>query len=380
MKKHPLRHYQFPWRKGNRFKLLIDAEQFYAAMLDGIKNARSSLLFEIYLFESGKVADRFLKAFVDAADRGICVRLMLDDFGCRGLNKADRQRLQHEHIQMTYYNPVKLGDLRRSLFRDHRKLMIVDQQTAFLGGAGITDAFASGHHRQWRETMIQVKGPCVQDWVSLFASVWSFTGNGEFVEDALTKPREYANGDNGRATCTHALGDHEIKRSLLKRVRQAERQIWISTAYFVPSRKIRRALKIAARNGIEVRLLLPGRHTDHPAVRHAGRRFYTRLLKSGVRIFEYQPRFLHQKVILCDSWVSIGSSNIDRWNFRWNLEANQEVESDEFSGLVQAMLDQDMHDSQEILLRDWIRRAWYRRVLEWFWGWVDRLLDKTFRH
>jgi phosphatidylserine/phosphatidylglycerophosphate/cardiolipin synthase-like enzyme len=103
------------------------------------------------------------------------------------------------------------------------------------------------------------------------------------------------------------------------------------------------------------------------------------LLKAGVKIYEYQPRFVHQKVILCDNWVSIGSSNVDRWNFRWNLEANQEVDNEAFAQKVRAMLERDLLESREITLAQWLRRAWYRRILEWFWGYVDVLLDRWTR-
>src|SRR5690606_26145988 len=111
----------------------------------------------------------------------------------------------------------------------------------------------------------------------------------------------------------------EVRRSFVRAVRAAGRRVWLATAYFVPSWKLRRALRRAAHRGVDVRLLLPGPITDHPGVRHAGRRLYSRLLRNGVHIFEYQPRFSHTKLMLCDDWVSTGSSNSDRWNLHWNL-------------------------------------------------------------
>ena len=130
---------------------------------------------------------------------------------------------------------------------------------------------------------------------------------------------------------------------------------------------------------MDVRLLLPGRHTDHPAIRHAGRRFYSSLLRHGVRIFEYQPRFLHAKTLLCDQWVSIGSSNFDRWNLRWNLEANQEVDDPGFAGSVRAMFETDLKASVEIDKEQWQRRRWITRLREHLWGRVDMWLDNLGR-
>jgi phosphatidylserine/phosphatidylglycerophosphate/cardiolipin synthase-like enzyme len=166
---------------------------------------------------------------------------------------------------------------------------------------------------------------------------------------------------------------------LINRIRGAEKRVWIATAYFIPSWKIRRLLRQAAHRGIDVRLLLPGPRTDHPAVRHAGRRFYGRLLQNGVRIFEYQPRFLHAKLLLCDEWLSVGSSNIDRWNLRWNLEANLECLGGQVVKQAEALFNQDFEQCEEIKLEAWRERPWRRRLLEWFWGKIDQWLERRTR-
>jgi len=156
----------------------------------------------------------------------------------------------------------------------------------------------------------------------------------------------------------------------------AQQRIWFSTAYFVPGWKIRRRLKRAARSGIDVRLLLPGPVSDHPAVRYVGQRFYHRLLRNGVRIFELQNRFLHSKCVLCDNWVSIGSSNFDRWNLRWNLEANQEINDEKFAISIQKMFEQDFSNSTEITLDNWKQRSLYHQFLIWFWKRVEKISHK----
>ncbi|MDE2449865.1 MAG: hypothetical protein KGO22_12900, partial [Gammaproteobacteria bacterium] len=150
----------------------------------------------------------------------------------------------------------------------------------------------------------------------------------------------------------------------------------IMSAYFVPSRRFRKALRRAARRGVDVRLLVPGPKTDHPWVRHAARRFYGKLLRNGVRIFEYQPRVLHGKMALCDDWVSLGSSNLDRWSFRWNLEANQEIESAAFAAQAAAIFAADCDDSHELNRRHWRRRAVLDRLRESIAGALDRILDR----
>ncbi len=369
----------FPWREGNRVTLLIDGGQFFPAMLAAVAQSRNTVLMEMYLLESGRVMDRFIEAFIGAAERGVRVSLLLDAFGCRGLSKTDRERLVHPNIVTVYYNPLSYGEFRRNLFRDHRKLLVIDGEVAFIGGAGLTDSFDILNGRaSWRETMLQIQGACVHDWVQLFARTWRQVSSVPISLPACVM-QQFEDGIPGRVACSRGHHMQEIKRSLIKRVRSAEREIWIATAYFVPSIKIRRALGRAAQRGVDVRLLLPGEFTDHPAVRHAGRRFYYSLLRAGVRVFEYQPRFTHAKVMICDAWVSIGSSNIDRWNLRWNLEANQELEDQAFAHRVREMFETDFAQCVEHTLENWRCRPWHRRLLEWFWGRIDVLLDRFSR-
>jgi len=369
----------FPWRGGNRFHLLVDGQQFYPAMLDAIAAATSHVFLEMYLMESGEVADRFIAALLAAAARGVRVYILLDDFGSLGLHRRDRERLQRGRISVAYYNRLRYGELQRNFFRNHRKLLAVDGRIAFVGGAGIADEFDSPQspERDWRETMVGVEGPVVADWQSLFRDTWRHVKDDRLPIPTSVKP-DMADIQLGRVNHSRGMFYPEIKRTMLNRVRVARKCIWLATAYFVPSIKLRRALRHAARRGVDVRLLLPGDHTDHPAVRHAGRRFYSRLLRHGIRIFEYQPRFTHSKVVVCDDWVSIGSSNIDRWTARWNLEANQEIDDTDFAEQARLMLEEDFRNSHEYLFSEWRNRPRYRRFVESFWGWVDLWLERLF--
>ncbi len=372
--------YLFPWRDGNHFELLVDGRLFFPRMIEAVGLARHHVLLEIYLFESGIVATRFIDAFVRAARRGVTVKLMLDDFGAMRLSRQDRDRLVQGGVDLLFYNPIHFRQHLQNMFRDHRKMLIVDGEVAFVSGAGITDEFdlPEQPERSWRETAVRIRGPVLADWQELFVRLWNRHASKGLDLPAPAAPAA-PDGMRGRVTITTALAIQEIKRSLYNRVRHAERRVWIVTAYFVPSRKVRRALRQAAGRGVDVRLLLPGPYTDHPAIRHAGRRFYTGLLRAGLRIFEYQPRFLHAKTILCDDWVSIGSSNLDRWNLRWNLEANQEVDSIFFARGTQAMFEEDFLNSIECRYEDWRRRPWYARLREHLWGRVDMWLENLGR-
>jgi len=367
----------FPQRDGNEFHMLVDGEQFYPAMLQAVEQAQHYVLMEMYLVESGRVADLFCAAFIDAAQRGVCVQLLLDAFGARGFSRRDRERLLHNGVQLAIFNPLSLRHLKGNLMRTHRKFLLADAAVVYVGGSGIADFFSGPH--AWRETMVAARGPVVGDWHALFASNWR-RWSGQPVPAPLPVPPCNAN-IAGRVVWTAAGTKRlEIKRNLINRARRAGSRVWLASAYFVPSGKVRRVLRRAAARGVDARLLLPGPVTDHPAVRFASRRFYTRLLRNGVRIFEYQQRFMHTKLALVDDWCTIGSSNMDRWNLRWNLEANQEIFDTGFAAEASRMLQADFVHSREIHYREWQRRSLPHRLKEWLWGKIDIYLAQWRPH
>ena len=371
---------RFPWRNGHRYRLLVDGDAFYPAMLESIAGARRYVLMEMYLFESGRVADRFIAALTAAASRGVQACLLLDDFGALQLRRRDRQRLADGGVRLAFFNPLRTRSWRGNLRRDHRKLLLVDGEVAYTGGAGVTDHFDPREHpgRFWHEVMLETRGPCVADWLVLFRETWQRARQGGEGELALPVPALQMEGGQPGRVAPHGAPPRrsQIMVSFVRHIRHAERRAWLATAYFLPSWKIRRALRRAARRGVDVRLLLPGPHTDHPSVRHIGCRHYERLLRAGVRIFEYQPRFLHAKLVLCDDWLSIGSSNLDRWNHRWNLEGNQELTAPTILHRACRLFTDDFARSREIDYAQWRRRPWYRRQMEWFWGWVETLVTR----
>ncbi|MDZ7661213.1 phospholipase D-like domain-containing protein [Thiohalophilus sp.] len=375
----PLRRekaYRFNWHTDCRFSLLVDGSRFYPAMLEAIRQAEKFILLELYLVESGHITRRFIDALIAARQRDVAVYLLLDDYGSQQLEPLDRERLLARGIQLTFYNPLNYRQFYRSLRRDHRKLLLVDNLIAFTGGAGLSDAFDPPYNPEhaWHEVMLQIEGPVVVDWMQQFCTTWqSVRGSSPELPDCLEQ--HFKPGQSGRVVISAGLHRQEIKRTFIKRMRNAEKRIWLTTPYFIPSRKVRRGLTQRARSGVDVRLLLPGPVSDHPWVSHAARGFYHRLLRHGVRIFEYQPRFVHAKIGLCDNWCTIGSSNLDRWNQRWNLDANQEVEDNEFSQNVRELFEADFSQCREITLAEWQIRSWRQRLREWWSGRLVILLE-----
>jgi phosphatidylserine/phosphatidylglycerophosphate/cardiolipin synthase-like enzyme len=366
----------WPWRGGNRFQLLSDSEQYFERMLQAIEAASRYVLLEMYLVESGIVAGRFIEALGRAARRRVRVCVVFDGFGSLKLGSGYKRSLLEAGVELRVFNPIRLRTKLQNFLRDHRKLLLVDGVTAFVGGVGLTDEFAiPGRPGQpWRDLVVEIAGPVIVDWQRAFERTWRRADGSLALPDPVCPLLE--GGAEGRVALSEARERSMLANGVVRRIEGARGRAWIMSAYFVPSRRFRKALRRAARRGVDVRLLVPGPLTDHPWVRQAARRYYGKMLRSGVKIFEYQPRMLHAKMIVCDDWVSIGSSNLDRWSFKWNLEANQEVQDPGFANAAAAVFESDCAHSQMLSRRNWPQRAWLDRLQERIAGALDRMLDR----
>ena len=372
----------FPWRDGNHFELLIDGPQFFPRMLAAIADAHEQVELELYLVEAGACAEAMVRTLVEAAERGVRVRCLFDDYGSLAFTLSLRRRLTEAGVELRFYNRLSWRRWVRNFYRDHRKLLLVDQTLAVVGGTGVTDEFWTPGHEvsEWHEVMVQISGPLVLDWQLLFDRQWIANRYRRAWKPAAhfglpRLPRVPPTGEGmGRVAYADAAQHRDILQSLFRALNSGQRRIWLATPYFLPTWKIRRSLRKAAARGIDVRLLLTGPRTDHPSVRYAGHRYFPRLLKAGVKIFEYQPCFLHLKMVLVDDWVSIGSCNFDHWNLRFNLEANLEAIDSELTHAVASSFERDFALSQQVSLEAWRHRPLWRRVKQRVWGWVDRVV------
>jgi cardiolipin synthase len=369
-------------RDGNRFELLADGREFFSRMLAAIDGGRLYVLAEFYLVESGRVMDEFIAAFARAAQRGVRVRACFDAFGSRGLAESDRARMRAAQVDLVFFNTPRWRTFPGLFVRNHRKLLLIDGTVGFTGGTGLADMFSPDAQPKsyWLDCVVEMSGPVLDDWHRLFAGTWRRSAGRELDVQMHSSEARHP-GERGSVAAGGGPGLNQLERSVRKRIRKARTRVWIATAYFWPSNRLRRALRRAARRGVDVRLLLPGPNTDAPAARAAARLFYPRLLSSGVVIYEYQPTFLHSKTVLCDGWTSMGSSNLDRWGVLWNLEANQEIEAPAFARQVETMLERICELS--VVLRDAreVRHGWSvpfwlmiaRAILAWSTRAVSRL-------
>ena len=370
-----IRTQHFPWRAKNQFELLVDGNQFYPAMLEAIDQAKHYILLEQYIIESGTIFNVFMHHLINASNRRVKVYILADDFGSQNLAQADRERLHNNGVELVFFNPTTWASIYRSMKRNHRKLLVIDSEVAFVGGANISDTYLDSHKKYsaWHDVMVRISGEVIEDWTNSFCYLWTETTGKELVIPEL---KITATGDQtGRVCIAYGVRNNEITRTAIAHIKKSDKRVWIATPYFVTTRRLRHALKQAANRGIDVRLLLPGPVSDHRWISQAARRYYRRLLRNNIKIFEYQPRFIHAKLILCDDWVSVGSSNLDRWNQRWNYDANQTILNSEFTENVVRLFEVDFRQSNTIILQEWDKRPLLQRFHEWTSGHYVSLLQ-----
>jgi len=367
-------HNPFPVRGGNSFRLLTGADTLIPAMEEALRSARRYVLLEQYLVSSGAMTDSFMDALIACTQRKVPVYMLLDHFGSRELSSADRRRLRNAGVSLAFYNPAHLTHFLRGLTRNHGKILLIDGELAFTGGAGISDDYQIGNMQQpWFDIVVEMRGPIVGDWQRLFMRSWQRWADPIDVPPVASRE---AGEQRGRVAVSLRGLKKFVRRSLLLRIGHASDHVWLATAYWLPGRTMLRALRSASRRGVDVRLLLPGPINDHPTVYHAGHRYYHYLLRNGIRIFEYQPAFMHAKLYVCDRWLSVGSCNMDRWGLRWNLEANLESNDVALCAEAEGFFSATFEQSTEITLEAWRERPVANRLREWLFGYIDLIIER----
>lgn len=361
----------FPFVPLDTAELHVEAEGTWGRLLADLASARKEILFESYILVDGDAAEAILDAMKVASARSARICILVDGAGSHALSHALRARLE-TFAEVRLFHPLSLTGLfldfrKRIMTRTHRRIVVIDREVAWTGGMGFSDSWWWQGLPPFRETMLRLTGPVVSQLHTAFHQLWS----GE--ELPPTVQQRPAHVDELRLLPQRAIALSCFRRGLRQRIGQAKRRAWLATAYFIPPRRLRRALRVAARRGVDVRLLLPGpKLHDHPAVRLASRRYYAQLLRAGVRIFEYQPSFQHSKAGLFDEeWSLIGTPNLDRWSFLSNHEIAIESRIPTLADDLEAAFESDFQQSREITLEMWRARSLWSRFLESFFGIFD---------
>ena len=356
-----------PLVPGNRITTLINGKEIFGAMLAAIRGARRTITLETYIYWSGTIGSDFVEALSERALHGVRVHVLLDWIG-GDLDDAQLERMRRRGIEIRRYHRPRWTDLGRLNNRTHRKLMVVDGRTGFIGGAGIADAWRGDAQdaRHWRDTHFQAEGPVVAQLQSAFIDNWiQATGEVLHTEDYLP-PLERAGASRAQVfTSSPGGGSESMQLMYLLSIGAAAHTIDLSASYFVPDEVAVASLVASLRRGVRVRILVPGPHMDWEVVRRASRATWGPLLAAGAEIYEYQPTMFHCKVMVVDAlWVSVGSTNFDSRSFSINDEANMNVYDADFAQRQVEVFERDLRHARRFTLQDWRERPASDRLLD----------------
>ncbi len=355
--------------EGNKIQLLHNGDQIFPALLDAIKSAKHSVNFEAFLFNSGVVGSRFRDALCERAQAGVKVRVLLDGLGSSTkLKNEDVELMKQKGCEFAYFHPTRSLRVDRSNRRTHRRVLVIDGQVGFTGGVGFADEWQGNADApdHWREVHAKLEGPIVAKLQGAFQQHWirttkqALSGAGEFPAlPAIGKLR-------AQMTASHSFSVAPVALIQAVAIAAAEKRIWITNPYCTPTRDQVDLLVDAVKRGVDVRLLLPGKHNDQPATKAAGRTAYGDLLRGGVKIYEYEPTMIHAKTMVVDSlFAMFGSSNLDARSSTINEELDISVYDEGFGREMDAVFEKDLKQSRAYSLEEYNRRSLWERFTEW---------------
>ncbi|MER7148618.1 phospholipase D-like domain-containing protein [Streptomyces xanthochromogenes] len=354
--------------EGNSLTPLRNGDEIFSAMLDGINSARHTVDMMTFVYWKGDIAQRFADALAERARQGVRVRLLLDGFGSRLIEKEQLDLMERAGVRVAWFRkPLYLSPLKQN-HRCHRKVLVVDEETAFTGGVGIAEEWCGDarNPREWRDTHVQVRGPAVDGLAAAFAQNWA-----ECHEELFDERDRFASHvPQGDAVVqvvrgSASFGWQDMQTLFRTVIESAEERIRMATAYFAPDVYFIELLCAAARRGVEVEILLPGPYTDKRVCQLAGQHYYEDLTACGVKIFEYQPTMLHTKVVTVDRTMAlVGSTNFNRRSLDHDEEVMLAVLDQTFTAKLDGHFTEDLEHSALITRGRWKRRSIVQRAKE----------------
>lgn len=358
-----------------RVEVLTNGEVFYEAELEAIRNARESVNVEAYIFQKGELTKKFVEALTERARAGVKVRMVLDAIGSFATWESYFAELRAAGGRVCWYHPLRWQTLARFNNRTHREIIVVDGRIGFIGGAGFADHWYKGDEKnpRWRDTMFRIEGEMVTSIQAGFIENWLeasgeiLTGRKYFPPNEIKERMEAIVVDSSPST-----GGSTRARILYQTMlASAQKTIHITTPYFLPDRSARAEMVRAIRErGVEMKIIVPGAHSDHLLTRRSSRRLFGDLLKAGAKIYEYEKAMIHAKTMMIDDlWSVVGSTNFDNRSFGLNDEINLAARDTKLAERLAEDFATDLAASREVSYEEWRHRSIFERMHEWL-GWV----------
>lgn len=364
---------RLPVTNHNDVRLLVDGNETFDAILNGIKSAKEYVLFQFYIVRDDDIGRQLKDALIERANNGVKVYFLYDEIGCHGLGKTTYLAyLKAAGVKVFPFNTTQgSGNRFRLNFRNHRKIVVVDGKVAFVGGLNVGDEYLGKHPTltPWRDTHLELRGPIVQCIQAPFLEDWNWA-SGQTIP-LNWEPEKATDGTMAAACIPTGPADSMETGTLwfLHAINSAKKRLWIVSPYFVPDEQLMSALQLAALRGVDVRVLIP-QNPDHKLVYWSGLSYLQEAEKAGVKMYRYQPGFLHQKVMLIDDNASVvGTSNLDNRSMRLNFEINMLVLNQQFAADVHDMLETDFANSEQVFATEYTEKSLPYR----FWINVCRL-------
>ncbi len=353
-----------PLTKNNKIKLLKNGEGKFPDLLDAIRKAKHHIHMEYYIYEYDTIGNEIIELLIEKAKEGVEVRLIYDDFGSPTIKKSTEKRMRDAGAAVHPFHKVRFYLFANRInYRNHRKIVVIDGQTGFIGGINVSDKYINKEKTKlfWRDTHVRIDGPAVYYLQYLFITDWKFCCSDSIkAEEAYFKiPPE--SGDNSFVQIAASGPDSvlpSVLYSILQAIYLAKKEILITTPYFIPGDSIMDALSVAALSGLSVKLLVPG-ISDSKIVNAASKSYYNKLLEAGVEIYLYQKGFVHAKTMVTDSMLTLlGTANMDYRSFELNFEVNALIYDKEVAEQMRNTFFEDLKDAEKIDRDAWLSRPW----------------------
>ena len=367
----------FPITRFNNSRLLIDGDETFSAIFEAIDRANDYILVEFFIIKDDNLGRELKQHLIRKARQNVRIYFLYDEIGSLKLSQDYINELKLAGIYASAFKTTQGKANRFQLnFRNHRKIVVVDGRCAFVGGHNVGDEYRSGHPRlgPWRDTHLEVSGPVVQAIQFCFLEDWYWATT--TVPDLDWQLRKAEEGNEDTLLIPSGPADDLETCGLMftQAINSAYKRIWIASPYFVPDRQIISALKLAALRGADVRILLPEK-PDHRIVNLATYSFYPNTIPVGIKLYRYQPGFLHHKVFLVDdTYAAVGTANLDNRSFRLNFELTLINFDKTFIGKTKAMLDQDFSNSRPVKLNEFTQQWFPFRLAARFAGLLNPIL------
>lgn len=357
-----------PFTEGNSVTILKNGDEIFPAMLQAISEADDSISFLTFVYWKGEIADEFAKLFSKKAKEGIQVRVLLDSYGAFPMKEELVELMQSSGVQVVWFRPLSRWKVWKMDNRTHRKILICDDKTAFTGGVGIAEEWTGNarNENEWRETHFKIEGPAVEGVKAAFTENWIEAGNKLEIskrETSVSKSNGSVKIQTVRTSASVRWSDIVLLYQSL--IELAEKRILIQTAYFNPDEKLIELLCKRVKEGVKVRIIFPGKHTDQRATKIIAGHSFEKLLEAGVELFYYQKTMMHAKVIMIDDELCcIGSANFNHRSMLKDDEINLVMIDKEISVRLTNDFEEDLKECERITNFRWKKRDAIKRALE----------------